>query len=166
MEGGAVGFDGNGLLNLSQSSRQVVFRNSSGGEERVGICIVGIDGENSVRLLDATIGLASSDHEGSEVDARRDVGGLELNSAREFGVGGHRGTDLEVRPAELIMSFGKVTVDLEGIRELDAGFLVFAALHIALAALEVLLLLNVYGSRWHPREQNQVQVKQSVWRKP
>ena len=140
VEGGAVGIDGKRLLNLGERLGAVAFVGGDGGEERVGVGVVALKSEDGVGLVGGFVGLLAGEKKIAEVDAGRDVAGLEIDDAHEISVGGHERALLEIDLGELVVGVGEVAVDLEGVLELDGGFLELALVGVALAAVEISLL--------------------------
>ena len=86
--------------------------------------------------------LAGDEHI-AEVDARLNIVGLKIDGAHQLAVGRHDRSLLDKNFGELIVGLGEVTVDLEGVGELDGRLLELALVGIAFAAFEVPLLLLV-----------------------
>src|SRR5271157_4173679 len=77
----------------------------------------------------------------------RIVLGLKLNSAIQFLIGPVLLLNLEVSLGQLIVSLGKARIDLDRVGKLDRGFTIFPFLEVALAAVKVFLLTNVWIAR-------------------
>ena len=85
-----------------------------------------MQGEDGVGLVGGLVGLLASEQEVAEVDARRNIGWLEIDGAHQFGIGGHESALFEVDLGELVVGVGEVMVDLEGVGELDGRLLQLA----------------------------------------
>jgi hypothetical protein len=104
--------------------------------------VIAVDGQDGLSLLGGTTGLAAGGEHVAEIEAGRDVSGLEIDGAKQLRIGRHHGAGFEIRLCQLIVGGGKVLVDLEGVGELNLRLLVFALIGVALAALEILLFLD------------------------
>src|ERR1035438_8659890 len=88
-----------------------------------------------------------ADQQFSHLDSGRIVLGLKLNSAIQFLIGPVLLLNLEVSLGQLIVSLGKARIDLDRVGKFDRGFMIFAFLEVALAAVKVFLLTNVWIAR-------------------
>ena len=143
VEVGAVGIDGEGALNLIEGLGAIVLREGDAGEQSHGVGVVGLLGENGVGLSRAPGILMGGEQERAEIEVRLDVFGVERDGALELGVAAGVGAELHVGLGKIVVRGGVVLIDLDGVRELDDGFLLLALGGVVLAALEVLELSDV-----------------------
>ena len=87
------------------------------------------------------------DQQFSHFASRRIVLGLKLKSAIQFLIGLALLLNLEVSLGQLIVSLGKVRIDLDRVGKFDRGFTIFPFLEVALAAVKIFLLTNVWIAR-------------------
>src|SRR5271165_2702731 len=88
-----------------------------------------------------------ADQQFSHFASGRIVLGLQLNSAGQFLIRPQLLLGLEVSLGQLIVSLGKARIDLDRVGKLDRGFTIFPFLEVALAAVKVFLLTNVWIAR-------------------
>ena len=111
------------------------------------ISILRIELQRRARLFLGSGHLVTRNKEGASINASFDVVRIEIDGFHQFAEGALPGVHLRVRQSQLVVTFRIVLVHPQGVGELDSRFAILGLLHVALSALEVFLLADI----WIPR---------------
>src|SRR5208282_2290718 len=138
---GTAGIQFDGFLQVRQRSRGVIHTGVVVGTCDVDVGIVGLFLHEHIEMLLRVIELMAKDQQVGQVKTRGVLVRLDFDGLRQFLVGGWPLLQFERRQSQLVVGVGKTRINLNRILELNRGFPVLAFVEIALAALQILLLL-------------------------
>ena len=138
-----VGVDLHGFLKVFERGRTIPLLPVDLRQEGVGVCVVAIDGEDSVGLLESFVRGSGRGLDVADLQPRCHVGGIKLHRMEELSVPLAEVAHLDIDFAQLVVGIGIVVIDFEGVRELNDRFFELAIVLVALSTLQIFNLANV-----------------------